>query len=149
MAPAECRVLTAVRRSADGSADQRLMNMNVTLWIVQVLLALHTFVGAFWKFSNSEQGVTSLKTLPHGVWLAMIGVELLCSVGLVLPLFSPSLRKWAPIAAICIGAEMVLFSAVFLLSGAADYHEITYWLIVAAFCAFIAYGRLVLRPGTM
>jgi len=29
--------------------------MNILLWTFQVLLALHTAIGAVWKFSNSEQ----------------------------------------------------------------------------------------------
>jgi hypothetical protein len=31
--------------------------MNILLWILQILLALHTIVGAVWKFLNSEQTV--------------------------------------------------------------------------------------------
>ena len=49
----------------------RMMNaVNVVLWILQVLLALHTAMGAVWKFSNSEQTVPSLQAIPHGAWLA-------------------------------------------------------------------------------
>jgi hypothetical protein len=29
--------------------------MDILLWILQILLALHTIVGAVWKFSNSER----------------------------------------------------------------------------------------------
>ncbi|MBL9038941.1 MAG: hypothetical protein JNG84_10530, partial [Archangium sp.] len=59
--------------------------MNIFLWILQVLLALHTTMGAVWKFSNSEQTTPSLKAIPHAVWLGMSGIEILCSVALVLP----------------------------------------------------------------
>ena len=45
--------------------------MNILLWILQILLALHTTMGAVWKFSNSEQTVHSLSAIPHGVWLTM------------------------------------------------------------------------------
>lgn len=45
--------------------------MNIGLWILQVLLALHTVMGSVWKFSNSEQTVPSLSAIPHGIWLAM------------------------------------------------------------------------------
>ena len=31
--------------------------MNVLLWILQILLALHTVTGAVWKFFNSEHSV--------------------------------------------------------------------------------------------
>lgn len=42
--------------------------MNILLWVLQILLALHTVIGAVWKFSNSEQTVRSLNAIPHGVW---------------------------------------------------------------------------------
>ena len=45
--------------------------MNILLWVLQILLALHTAMGAVWKFSNSEQTVPSLKAIPHGAWLTL------------------------------------------------------------------------------
>ncbi len=45
--------------------------MNILLWVLQVLLAFHTAMGAMWKFSNSEQSAPSLYMIPLGVWLAM------------------------------------------------------------------------------
>ena len=120
--------------------------MNTLLWVLQILLALHTLMGALWKFSNSEQAVPSLRAIPHGVWLAIIVLELLCSLGLVLPAFNKRLAILAPLAAICIAAEMLLFSGLHLSSGDANYGPMIYWLVVAAICAFIAYGRLVLKP---
>jgi hypothetical protein len=120
--------------------------MNVFLWVLQILLALHTAVGAMWKFSNSEQTAFSLKAIPHGVWLALSVVELLCCLGLILPAFNKSLRILAPLAAICIAAEMLIFCGVQLSSGDPNHSPLIYWLVVAAICAFIAYGRLVLKP---
>jgi hypothetical protein len=120
--------------------------MNVLLWALQILLALHTVMGAVWKFSNSEQTVPSLNAIPHGVWLAMGAVELLCSLGLILPAFKKSLAILAPIAAAGIAVEMLLFCGLHIYSGDANDGPVTYWLVVAAVCAFIAYGRLVLRP---
>ncbi len=120
--------------------------MNVLLWILQVLVALHTLMGAVWKFSNSEQAVPSLKAIPHRVWLAMGVVEILCSLGLVLPAFSEPLAILVPISAACIAAEMLLFSAVHLHSRDAKHGPMIYWLVVAAICAFLAYGRFVPAP---
>ena len=120
--------------------------MNVVLWVLQVLLALHTAAGAMWKFFNSEQTVASLKAIPHGVWLGMSVVELLCAVGLILPAFNKRLSIAVPIAAACIAAEMLVFSGLHLYSGNADRGELIYWLVVAGVCAFIAYGRVVTQP---
>jgi len=41
---------------------------------------------------------------------------------------------------------MLLFSGLHFYSGDANYGPMVYWLIVAAICAFIAYGRFVLKP---
>ena len=120
--------------------------MNILLWVLQILLALHTAMGAVWKFSNSEQTVPSLKAIPHGVWLGLSVFELLCSLCLILPAFNKPLAILVPIAAVCIAAEMLLFSGVHLYSGDANHGPMIYWLVVAAVCAFIAYGRFVLKP---
>jgi hypothetical protein len=123
--------------------------VNILLWVLQGLLALHTAIGALWKVSNSEQVVPSLSAIPHGAWLALIGVELLCSVGLIAPAFNKRLAMLAPAAAALIGAEMLLFVAVHLSSGKGEQGQMVYWIVVAAVCAFICYGRLVLKPASM
>ena len=119
--------------------------MNILLWVLQVLLALHTIMGAVWKFSHSaEQTMPSLSAIPPGVWLAMSVIELLCALALILPAFNKSLGNLATIAAAIIAAEMLLFCGLHLYSGDANYGPMIYWLVVAAICAFIAYGRFVL-----
>jgi len=113
---------------------------------LQVLLALHTAVGAVWKSSNSERTMPSLAAIPHGVWLSMVSLELLCAIALVAPLFNKRAAILAPIAAALVGAEMLFFSGVHLASGSTDIGPVIYWLVVAAVCAFIVYGRLALKP---
>jgi len=121
--------------------------MNIFLWVLQVLLGLHTVIGAVWKFSNSaEQTMPSLGAIPHKIWIAMSIIELLCSLGLILPAFNKSLGILAPIAATCIAVEMLFFCGLHIYSGTSSYGPMIYWLVVAAICAFIAYGRLALKP---
>lgn len=121
--------------------------MNIVLWVFQILLALHTAIGAVWKFSHTaEQTMASLKAIPHGAWLTMAVFELLCSLALILPALNKSLGILAPIAAACIAAEMLLFCGLHLYSGVPNYGPIIYWLVAAAICAFIAYGRFALAP---
>jgi hypothetical protein len=64
----------------------RSKNMNLLLWILQVLLALHTAAGAVWKWSNSETPCP------------------LCVVALIAPAFSKRLAILAPIAAAVVAA---------------------------------------------
>jgi hypothetical protein len=121
--------------------------VNILLWVLQILFALHSAIGAVWKFSHSaEQTMPSLKAIPHGVWLAMGVFDLLISLCLILPAFYKPLAVLVPIAAVCIVVEMLLLSAVHIYSGDANRGPIVYWLVVAALCAFIAYGRFVLKP---
>jgi hypothetical protein len=120
--------------------------MNILLWVLQGLLAGHTVMGAVWKLSNSEQTVTSLRAIPHGAWLALSGLELLLSLGLILPAFSATLAILAPVAAVGIAAEMLLFSGLHLASGSSKHGQMIYWLVVAVVCGLVAYGRFVVEP---
>ena len=115
--------------------------MNMLLSALQILLAMHTAAGALWKLSNAENTVPSLRSIPHSVWMILIAVELLCAIGLVVPLFEKSRMRLAVISAVVIGAEMLMFSAVHLSAGATGYGEIAYWLVVTAVCAVIVVGR--------
>lgn len=119
--------------------------MNVLLWILQILLALHTAMGAVWQITES-QSVPSLQAIPRGAWLALIALELLCSLGLILPAFSRNLTRLIPLSAACIGAVMILFCAVHFGSGDRSLGPVIYWLVVVLVCGFIAFGRLRLKP---
>src|SRR5690606_21212194 len=120
--------------------------MNILLWVLQALLAVHTVMGAVWKFSNTQQAVPSLSAFPHPLWLGLSGVELLCSVGFVLPaIYAPS-AMLAPSAASVIAAEMLLCCGVLLASGEQAPGPIAPGLVAAAPRASVAYGRFVLGP---
>lgn len=121
--------------------------MNIFLWVLQILLALHTAMGTVWKFSHSvEQTMPSLGAIPHGIWLAMAVIELTCSLALILPAFNNSLAILVPVAALFIAAEMLIFCGLHISSGDESYGPIIYWLVVAVICTFIVYGRFVLKP---
>ncbi len=121
--------------------------MNITLWTLQALLAIHTVMGAIWKFSNpAEKAIPSLKAIPHPVWISMSIIELALSVCLVLPALVGSTGILVPLAAACIAVEMLIYCSVHLRSGEKNNSPIIYWSVVAAICIFIAYGRFVLAP---
>ena len=120
--------------------------MNIFLWALQILLALHTAAGAIWKWSNPENTMPSLGAIPHGLWLGLSALELLCVVALIVPAFNKRLALLAPLAAAFVAAEMLFFTAVDLASGSTNMGPVIYWLVVTVICAFIVYGRLVLKP---
>jgi hypothetical protein len=117
--------------------------MNMLLWVLQILIALHTIMGAVWKFSHSERAVPSLKRIPHGAWMSLSVFELLCSVGLMVPAFAKTPSALAPMAATGIAAEMLLFSGLHLYSGDRKFGPLIYWLVVAGICACVAIGRFL------
>ena len=120
--------------------------MNIFLWILQIFLALHTVIGAIWKFSNPSATTGTLSSIPHSVWILFSIVEFLAAVGLVLPAIKKSLGVSVPVAAFIVLAEMLLFSVINLTSGNVAYSEIAYWMVVAVIAGFIAIGRLKLKP---
>ncbi len=121
--------------------------MNILLGCLQAVLALHTLMGAIWKISHSaEQTMPSLKAIPQGVWLGLSFFEVLCVLGLVLPVLFRSCGFLAPIAAFVVAAEMLLFCGVHFRSGASNYSPVIYWLGVAVVSVVVAYSRLRLRP---
>jgi hypothetical protein len=76
----------------------------------------------------------------------MAGLDLLCAIALVVPIFDKRAAILAPIGAAFVAAEMLYFSGVHLASGSTSIGPVIYWLVVAAIAAFIVYGRLVLKP---
>ena len=121
--------------------------MNVFLWILQILFALHTAMGGIWKFTNPVQAaVPSLSALPNGLWLTLGVLDLLATVVLLVPLLNKSWGFLVPIAALYVIAEMVLFTVVHLSSGNKFNGQVVYWIVVALVAAFVAYARLSLKP---
>ncbi|RYZ54388.1 MAG: hypothetical protein EOP07_16040 [Proteobacteria bacterium] len=121
--------------------------MTIFLWILQVGISLHTLMGAVWKFKNSaEQTMPSLKAIPNGIWMGLGGIEIICSLALILPaLYKPS-GPYVPIAAVIIALEMITFTGIHFASGNSKLGAVIYWLVVALICGFIAYGRFVSNP---
>lgn len=120
--------------------------MNALLWVMQVLLALHTVAGAVWKLSNPVQAVPSLQLIPNIAWQGLGVLELFLGLALVLPAFYRPAVLLAPLAALCVAAVMLVYCALHLYSGDPNHGQMIYWLVVAAVSAFIAYGRLALKP---
>lgn len=119
--------------------------MNAFLWILQILLAIHTAIGAVWKYSNSERAVPSLSVIPHEVWFALSVIELLCVFLMFLPVLKKFSHRPAAFAALVIAAEMLMYCGIHLASGDPNNGPMVYWLSVAAFCGFLAFARLKLN----
>ena len=121
--------------------------MNILLWILQVLAALLYGASGVMKvfmFDNVSEQVPSFGALPREAWMALGILELVCTVGLIVP----AAFHWRPaltvVAATVLAIESLVFIAVH-----AKYHEITPIIlsgVLGLLMAFIAYGRMVLKP---
>ena len=117
--------------------------MNILLWIFQIILAVHTAIGAVWKFSHSPgQTMPSLSSISGTTWQVMGALELVCALVFVLPVLNKSLGRLVPVAATFIACEMLIFCAVHTQAvGTNDFGPMIYWLVTAGFAVIIALGR--------
>jgi uncharacterized membrane protein YphA (DoxX/SURF4 family) len=121
--------------------------MNMLLWVLQVLAALlygSSGIMKVFMFDKISQDIPSFGALPRDAWMAMGILELVCTIGLIVP----AAFHWRPqltvLAATLLAVESLVFIWVHV-----KYHE-TMPLILSAvlglLMAFVAYGRMVLRP---
>jgi hypothetical protein len=115
--------------------------LNILLWVLQILLAFHTLIGAAWKFTNTDQDLGSLATIPHGLWLALAVFEIICVICLILPAFKKNLSKLVSIGALGVAAEMILFCGIDLMSEQPQPSSVIYWAVTAVIALAVAYGR--------
>jgi len=121
--------------------------MNTLLWVLQILGALLFGASGVMKvflFEKVSADVPSFGALPRGAWTALGVLEIVCVVGLIVP----AALRWQPtltgVAATILALETILFVWVHV-----KYHEvapIVFSVVLGLVMAFIAYGRLVLKP---
>jgi len=121
--------------------------MNILLWVLQVLAALlygSSGVMKVFMFDKVSEGVVSFGALPRVAWTGLGTLELVCTVGLIVP----AALHWQPrltvLAATILSIESLVFIGVHV-----KYHEITPIIlsgVLGLLMAFIAYGRMVLEP---
>ncbi|MGQ0553844.1 MAG: DoxX family protein [Planctomycetota bacterium] len=123
--------------------------MNTLLWVLQVLAALMYGASGVMKvflFEKISQDVPSFGALPREAWLGLGLLELVCAIGLIVP----AAFRWRPqltsVAASLLAVESLVFIWVHV-----QYRERTPLIlsgVLGLLMAFIAYGRMVLRPLT-
>ncbi|MSQ82810.1 MAG: DoxX family protein [Myxococcales bacterium] len=121
--------------------------MNVLLWVLQGLAALlHGASGTMkvFMFDQISGDVPSFGALPRQAWMALGILELICTVGLIVP----SALHWQPrltvVAATLLAIESLVFIGVHAKYG--EMASIGMSVVLGLLMAFVAYGRMVLRP---
>jgi len=121
--------------------------MNILLWVLQVLAALLYGASGVMKvflFDKVSVGVPSFGALPRQAWTALGVLELICTVGLVVP----AAFHWRPGLTVVAAAALAVESLVFIWVHV-QYREIPPLIfsgVLGLLMAFLAYGRTVLQP---
>lgn len=121
--------------------------MNILLWVLQVFAALMYGASGVMKvfmFDKVSKDVQSFGALPREAWTALGILELVCAVGLIVP----AAFHWHPALTVMAATALVIESLVFV-GVHAKYREITTIImsgVLGLLMAFIAYGRMVLKP---
>ena len=118
--------------------------MNITLWIVQGLLAVVFGMGGLVKAVRPQkrlydQGLTWVEDLSPGGVKAIGAVEVAGGVGLVLPAVTGVAPVLVPLAACGIGLIMVGAAVLHVRRGETPFIAVNLALLAAA--AFVAWGR--------
>jgi uncharacterized membrane protein len=121
--------------------------MNILLWVLQVLAALlygSSGVMKVFMFDKVSKDVPSFGALPRQAWMILGILELVCTVGLIVP----AAFHWKPsltiLAATLLAVESLVFVGVHV-----KYREVTPIIlsgVLGLFMAFVAYGRIFLQP---
>ena len=121
--------------------------MNILLWVLQVLAALlyaSSGVMKVFLFDNVSKDVPSFGALPREAWMALGILELVCTLGLIVP----AAFRWHPALTVLAATVLAIESLVFV-GVHAKYREITPIImsgVLGLLMAFVACGRMFLKP---
>ena len=121
--------------------------MHVLLWVLQVVAALLFAASGVMKvfmLDTVSHDVPSFGALPREAWKALGILELVCTVGLIVP----AAFRWHPSLTVAAAALLAIETLVFV-GVHVKYRELTPMIlssVLGLLMAFIAYGRMVLRP---
>lgn len=119
--------------------------MNVSLWIVQVLLALAFLAhGILFLAPPPEIAALMDKFLPRWFQLFLGVAEVAAALGLTLPGLTRIRPGLVPAAAV--GIMIVMVSATVLHLWRAEYSSAATTFVLLLLAAFVAHGRWRLRP---
>jgi DoxX-like family len=128
------------------------VTMNKALWTVQVLWGIFFSVTGFGKilcydpalWYQALQQVPWFSAVPQDLFIFIGVCEFLGGVGLILPAVTGVKPKLTPFAAFGLTLVMILAAAFHIMRG--EYNFVPINLVLGGVTAFIAYGRLFVRP---
>jgi|SRR6185369_2060723 len=113
--------------------------MNIFLWVLQILLALYNFAGGLYLSFNYEKiaSVWALSALPAPAWMALGLLQALFAIGLVVRF--KKMPNLTGISAVCLAIISLL--GVVLYIAYAHFPGMLWGVAPAILLAFIAYKR--------
>jgi hypothetical protein len=126
--------------------------MNTSLWTTQVLWGVFFSLNGFGKvccynpalWNRSLQEVSWFSAVPQNLFIFIGICEFLGGVGLILPAMTGVKPKLTPLAAIGLTLVMILAAVFHIMRG--EHALVPVNLTLGGVAAFIAYGRLFVRP---
>ena len=121
--------------------------MHVTLWILQVVLAVVFAIAGVTHFLPPEglpESMRGVAEMPAGVPYFIGTVEILAVLGLILPGLTGIQTRLTPLAGA--GLILVMVGAIVWHAQREEFPNIVLNVILAVIAAFVAYGRWRLRP---
>ncbi|HEX9614072.1 MAG TPA: DoxX family protein [Bacteroidota bacterium] len=122
--------------------------MNITLWILQVLVGAMFVMSGYGKAFFPWEEITATVPWSDGVsqdLMRFIGwAEVLGGIGLVLPASIKVKPILTPIAATGLTLIMILATGFHVMR--AEYSFLPWSLVLGCLAGFVAYGRFVLKP---
>ena len=124
------------------------MNMNIVLWIVQILLAILFAMAGIMKVTQPVDRLEARMGWVKDVGsrgVRLIGtLEILGAIGLILPALTGILPWLTPLAATCLGLTMI--GAMIAHGRRGEYSSIGINVVLLLLTLFVAYGRFVIVP---
>ena len=124
--------------------------MNVLFWILQVALALFSFMGGQYKLFHFDELAKMPQTaaLARSGWGAIGLFEMLCAILLIVPAAAKWMPVLTPLAAAALAIEALALAVLFAQYSLAltATNPLWYVVVMGLVGAFVAYGRFALRP---
>src|SRR5437016_14281173 len=118
--------------------------MNITLWVVQILLALAFLMAGSIKVTQPIQKLATNMGLPSQAVRLIGTLEILGAIGLILPAVTGILPWLTPLAAV--GLVLTMIGAMILHVQRGEFPNLSVNLILLALAAFVVFGRFFMLP---
>lgn len=123
--------------------------MNITIWVVQIFLALVFLLSGILKVTQPIEGLAGLMKYVTAIkppqLVRVIGIlEGLAAIGLILPAMTGILPWLTPVAAI--GLVLTMIGAMILHVRLGEGSQIAPNIVLLLLAAFVAVGRFVIVP---